>query len=872
MRVLKQSTASQIIKLGPFLDSTDGDTEETGLTIANTDIKISKAGGTYANKNSGGGTHDADGFYTVTLDATDTNTVGRLQIYCHMSGALMVTYDAWVVEEAVYDMLFASGGLGYIANAPVNVAQISGNTQAADNLQTMTEDDQGLFLALYAGPEGPGVYCNSNASNTNTTVGTDGTEGNPVSTLTAARTLADALGIDRYYIGGGSSFTLTATHQHWHLVGLTGFNDNTINLGAAASATDVDGSLFERLRVVGTQGGSDRMVLIDCAIDDAPAAEVTTINPLAIRCSLQGDFELDDSTDHIFDSCFSGVAGNDAPEITFNASGGSAQFRHNSGGLHLRSLVASNTVSIETDGQVIFNADCNVNAEVTIRGWTSIVDNAGMTNVTYEATPSHFLHSSGLTGFDRSTDSLQALRDRGDAAWITGGGGGITQILNVSPVIPNDIDLAGTSTVRIGLVLINSVDDLPSTAEITPGTITIERKAIGGTSWSAIVTDAAMSEQAGMVYYDEVFDSGSGYAEGDSIRITFKSVSITADTNTHEICDANGVLFQTSIRQTMRGTNSAALASDWTSSRAGYLDNLNVGETLPTQADITGGAYALDSDANGRMRVVDGTGAGEISLTNGLIDWNAAWDAEVQSEVADALAAFWTSPSNLVNLIWNESAASHPVDGTTGYILDNIGSIPTVTEIRVEMDSNSTQLAAILADSNELQGDWTNGGRLDLLIDAILADSNELQSDWADGGRLDLLLDALPSQSDITGGAYSLDTDANGRMRIVDGTGAGELDTSNGLIAGISGTKNTFDDLNDIASSNILTTQLTESYAANGVAPTLVQALFAIHQKLMQHAYSGTNSNTYQLDNSSLAFVGTLDDGTNPTEDRRVAA
>lgn len=35
----------------------------------------------------------------------------------------------------------------------------------------------------------------------------------------------------------------------------------------------------------------------------------------------------------------------------------------------------------------------------------------------------------------------------------------------------------------------------------------------------------------------------------------------------------------------------------------------------------------------------------------------------------------------------------------------------------------------------------------------------------------------------ITGGAYDLDTDANGRIRIVDGTGTGELDTSSGEVA-----------------------------------------------------------------------------------------
>lgn len=159
--------------------------------------------------------------------------------------------------------------------------------------------------------------------------------------------------------------------------------------------------------------------------------------------------------------------------------------------------------------------------------------------------------------FDPAADSVEALRDRGDAAWTTGGGGSITDLLNITPLIPRTVDLANTATVRVGLMLTNAVDDLPSTAEITPGTISIERKAIGGTSWSAVVTDAACSEAAGLIYYDEVFDSGSGYAEGDSLRITFKSQKITVSANDYEIADGTGRLFYSEIRQTMRGTNGA---------------------------------------------------------------------------------------------------------------------------------------------------------------------------------------------------------------------------------------------------------------------------------------------------------------------------
>jgi hypothetical protein len=117
MLYLRQSTASQSVVIGPFVDSTDGNTEETGLTIANTDIRLSKNGANIVGKNSGGGTHDELGYYTITLDATDTNTVGRLQLMVHASGALPVYHEFHVVEEAVYDRDYASSATGIIGTS-----------------------------------------------------------------------------------------------------------------------------------------------------------------------------------------------------------------------------------------------------------------------------------------------------------------------------------------------------------------------------------------------------------------------------------------------------------------------------------------------------------------------------------------------------------------------------------------------------------------------------------------------------------------------------------------------------------------------------------------------------------------------------------
>ena len=76
---LRQSTASQEISLGQFLDSTDGDTEENGLTIANTDIKIRKPGTTTLyNKTSHGATSISNSVHHPTLDASDTNHAGKI--------------------------------------------------------------------------------------------------------------------------------------------------------------------------------------------------------------------------------------------------------------------------------------------------------------------------------------------------------------------------------------------------------------------------------------------------------------------------------------------------------------------------------------------------------------------------------------------------------------------------------------------------------------------------------------------------------------------------------------------------------------------------------------------------------------------------
>ena len=108
MITLKQSTA-YTFRIGPFLDETDGFTAETGLTITQPDIRLSKAGGNFAQLAASGTlTHDEAGWYILTLATGDTDTVGSLIVAIHESGALPVWVEYQVLEEATYDFLYAA--------------------------------------------------------------------------------------------------------------------------------------------------------------------------------------------------------------------------------------------------------------------------------------------------------------------------------------------------------------------------------------------------------------------------------------------------------------------------------------------------------------------------------------------------------------------------------------------------------------------------------------------------------------------------------------------------------------------------------------------------------------------------------------------
>lgn len=127
--LLRQSTAVSI-PLGPFVDEEDGVTPLTSLTISQADVRLAKNDGNWAQKSaSGNASHEENGWYEISLSATDTNTLGTLIVAVNESGALPVWREFQVVPAPVYDALVAGSDV-----LQVNTTQWGGTAVAAANV------------------------------------------------------------------------------------------------------------------------------------------------------------------------------------------------------------------------------------------------------------------------------------------------------------------------------------------------------------------------------------------------------------------------------------------------------------------------------------------------------------------------------------------------------------------------------------------------------------------------------------------------------------------------------------------------------------------------------------------------------------------
>ncbi len=137
MLILKQSTAIDI-RVGPFVDATDGVVPETGITLGTADqAEVLKADGAATATMAGtfAAVTGADGWYDYTVATGDVDTVGEVVFVVQDSSVcLPVFIRGYVIEEGVYD-----GVYGASASDIADILADTGTT-----LDTKLDDLQGV--------------------------------------------------------------------------------------------------------------------------------------------------------------------------------------------------------------------------------------------------------------------------------------------------------------------------------------------------------------------------------------------------------------------------------------------------------------------------------------------------------------------------------------------------------------------------------------------------------------------------------------------------------------------------------------------------------------------------------------------------------
>jgi hypothetical protein len=281
----------------------------------------------------------------------------------------------------------------------------------------------------------------------------------------------------------------------------------------------------------------------------------------------------------------------------------------------------------------------------------------------------------------------------------------------------------------------------------------------------------------------------------------------------------------------------------------------------PAGASIAADLLTIDNLVDGLESTIGAAGAGLTDLGG----FSTTAKGQIQTEAEDALVvhrldellnadsdidgAAPPTVGSVFHELMSKTAGSFTFDQTTDSNealrdrWDAAWITATGFATSAALATAQTDITSILADTNELQTDLANGGRLDLLIDAILADTDSLDTtkittaraavltDWIDGGRLDNILDARASQASVDVIEDLLDTEI------------GALQTTlNGLF----------------------TTALTESYRSAGAAPTMAQFAFETLAHLGDSAIVSTIKTLYNLAHTA-AKTFTLDSASAPT-------
>ena len=298
----------------------------------------------------------------------------------------------------------------------------------------------------------------------------------------------------------------------------------------------------------------------------------------------------------------------------------------------------------------------------------------------------------------------------------------------------------GTETTFTFPILKRAVIDLAATADWTPATgdtkvskdggnvanTTNNPAAVGGTGsvlWTLTLT--ATELQAAVVDV-QIVDSATKTIEDQVIKIfTYGNASAKIVPDLSDI-----------VRMGLTALpNAAAEASGGLYTRgsgAGQINQAANGQIDSNVVKVAGTAQT-GRDLGASVLISSGTGTGQLDVTSGVIK------------------------ANLVQIL--ATAVTETVGGylAAGFkkLFDVAAPVFTTASVNQTGDSYAkvdTEIAAIKAKTDLIPASPAQEGTLSTIggkVDSALADTNMLQVDWVNGGRLDLLIDGIKAKTDL---------------------------------------------------------------------------------------------------------------------------
>jgi len=722
----KKNTAVTGFTFG-MITASDGSDFTSTVAVAS-----SQDGGSFSSV--GNATHIADGVHQINLGTSDMNG-DIVCIKCTGTGAITRAFTIHTTTKLVSELNDFDASADTVAavtavsgTVTANVTQIDGNATSGNNATlnlaqlNIVNSSGSAIVASSTGSNGHGMLLSGNGSGDGLSTTGGGSSGHGVHAIAGAGgdsiNASDINGTVTNVTAVGTVTTTTTVDN----LGAAAVTDVVGACGSALEAADLDhlckttggsiatGSILDQIISVGAGGTFNaatdsleaiRNTFFDLRLDHLLSTSVTgtdvannSVIAQMVSSSATADWDTFDNTTDSLQGAYDSIIATGNASWTTGA-GGSAP-------------TASEVADAVWDEDIVSAHGTDATAGFLL----SILTQRGITWATSMGSTSVLsqMASTGTT-FNRATDSLEAITNKGGSGpWTSGAAGAeLTQAINWEPIIPNAIDLANTATWRMGIAITNLVDDLPNATEITQGTISIDRKAIGDTSWTSVLSNSAMNEGSGRVYYDEVFDSSSGYAEGDSIRVTFKSVSITADSNTFELVPSAGLMFYTHIRSTpLSGTVSAnvvQISGDSTAADNAELFFDGTGYAGGTaKLDVNVVSVSGDTAAADNIEAdYDGTGYNKTASEIGTVAV-----ATVATTVTNDVSVAPASEASIVDAVWDESTTGHTTAGTFGQqlktdvdaILVDTAAIATL-QSTVNTVNTNLQASGIGADIDE---------------------------------------------------------------------------------------------------------------------------------------------------------------------------